>query len=444
MKCAVIIPVGPGHEYLAEDSIDSVHSAFAKNPGPFSEMAVVRVDDTEGLQGRSAARNKGVIEAQAQGAQWLFFLDADDLMDPGAFGVMSDYHADFDAVWGLICELNQDEETYTVRQGQLASIERLEQVIINDPTLTLQMGHFVRAGVAAATPFNVALNCGEDFDYYLRLWTKFRCRKIATPLFLNRRGLHSTGPRSATGRQWREAVESVIRACCKTTDLVCQFNCDGESFRFRISNPFDLIQRNFLKGRFFELPELQFVREKVKKGAVVVDVGANVGNHTVFLSRFLAPRRIVVLEPNADLFDTLRFNLEVNSVSNLDTSFLGLAVGAQSRTYDICIKDLNNIGAGRLAESASGTVRSRPLDEILHDDVDLIKIDVEGMELEVLEGARRTISRSRPYLMLEAFNAHVDDVIQWCSENEYRVVRRFEYVNSVNFFLEASAGDDDR
>lgn len=441
MKCAVVIPVGPGHEYLAEDSIESVQEAFAKNRGPFSELSVVRIDDTRGLLGRSAARNQGVAEAQGQGAEWVFFLDADDLMDGGAFGVMMAYHTDHDAIWGLICELNPDEEGYTVREGQLPSIERMEQVLVNDPALTLQMGHFVRTSVAAATPFDAALNCGEDFDYYLRVWSQFRCRKIATPLFINRRGFHSTGPRSASGNQWREAVQAVIRARCKAVDLVCEFKCDEESFRFRIVNPFDLIQRHFLEERFFELAELRFVRDRLKKGGVIVDVGANVGNHAVYLSRFLEPSRILVLEPNIELFDALHYNLRANRVTAADTSHLGIAIGAGHNKYDLSVRDPNNLGAGRLTESPSGTIRSEPLDEIVREQVDLIKIDVEGMELEVLQGAARTISRSRPCLLVEAFNAHIDAMDRWCEENDYRVAHRFKYVNSVNLFLEAARGE---
>ncbi|MDH3288197.1 MAG: FkbM family methyltransferase [Betaproteobacteria bacterium] len=414
-----------------------MQEAFATNHGPFAGISVVRVDDTQGLLGRSAARNKGVAEAQKQGAEWVFFLDADDLMDSGAFGVMTSYHADHDAVWGLICELSEDEESYLVRQGQLPSIEHIEQVLVNDPTLTLQMGHFVRTSVAAATPFDITLNCGEDFDYYLRLWPRFRCRKVPIPLFINRRGFHSTGPRSASGSQWQNAVQSIIRTRCRAANLACEFKCDGESFRFRIVNPFDLIQRHFLRGEFFEFAELRFVRDNMRKGAAIVDVGANVGNHAVFLSRFLEPKRILVLEPNVELFDALNYNLRANGVTDADTSFLGLAIGAKGKNYELSIKDLNNVGAGHLIESSSGTIRSEPLDAIVRDHVDLIKIDVEGMELEVLEGATLTISRFRPYLLVETFNAHVEAMARWCQEHGYRVVRRFEYVNSVNLFLEA-------
>lgn len=437
MKCAVVVPVGPGHEYLAEDSIESAEEAFAGSRGPFAGLSVVRVDDTQALLGRSAARNKGVAEAQKQGAEWVFFLDADDLMAPEAFRVMTDYHADHDALWGLICELGQDEESYSVRQGQLPSIENIEQVLVNDPALTLQMGHFVRTSVAAATPFDVNLDCGEDFDYYLRLWSRFRCRKIATPLFLNRRGFHSTGPRSASGRQWREAVQSVIRAHCETAKLVCEFELDGESFKFRIVNPFDPIQRHFLLEKFFELAELRFVRDNLKRGAAIVDVGASMGNHAVFFSRFLEPSRLLVLEPNVELLDVLTDNLSANRVKNVDTSLLGLAIGAKRETCESSIKDPNNMGADQLIESPSGGIRSEPLDVIVRDPVELIRIDLEGKELEVLEGASFTISRFRPYLLVKTSNVLAEAMDEWCRENDYRVARRFEYTNRVNLFLEA-------
>jgi FkbM family methyltransferase len=302
--------------------------------------------------------------------------------------------------------------------------------------LTLQMGHFVRTTAAIETPFNVELDCGEDFDYYLRMWSRFRCRKVAASLFINRRGFHSIGPRSASGRQWRDAVERIIAARCAAANLACKFTCDGESFKFRIVNPFDLVQRHYLIGRFFELEELRFVRDRLKRGLAIVDVGANVGNHAVFLSRFLAPRRILVLEPNPGLFDVLSYNLHANGVAEADTSYLGLAVGAGRKNYELRIANPNNPGAGYLVESASGTIRSEPLDAIVSEPVDLIKIDVEGMELDVIDGAERTIARSRPYLLVEVFNAHLEAIKRWCEGHDYRIAERFEYINAVNLFLE--------
>jgi hypothetical protein len=72
------------------------------------------------------------------------------------------------------------------------------------------MGHFVKREVAIKLPFNEEMNTGEDWDYYLRLWRDHDCIKIREPLMLNRRGMHSTGPRSATGRDWTIAVNKMI------------------------------------------------------------------------------------------------------------------------------------------------------------------------------------------------------------------------------------------
>lgn len=210
MKCAVITPIGPGHEYLYEDAFDSANAAFAHDSGPFSELLLLPIDDRQGELGRSAARNAGVGQADRQGAEWLFFLDADDVMLRTAFATSAPFLPEYDAVWGQICCAGLDAGPPEVRPGQVRHIAGLPDLLSHDPFLLLQMGHFARVAAALPTPFDTALDAGEDFDYYLRMWSRYRCTKIGEPLFINRRGAHSIGPRSATGRQWREAVGRVI------------------------------------------------------------------------------------------------------------------------------------------------------------------------------------------------------------------------------------------
>lgn len=413
MKCDVIIPVGPGHEYLVEDSIDSVRDAFANDPGPFAVMSVIRIDDGRGELGRSAARNKGVAQAQAEGAEWLFFLDADDRMDPGAFGVMDAYHADHDAVWGLICEPDENDETYSVRPGQLRSIEHLKEVLVNDPALTLQMGHFVRTAAAAATPFDAALNCGEDFDYYLRLWARFRCRKVAVPLFVNRRGFHSTGPRSATGEQWRQAVRSILRAHCRASGLTGNVECDGEAFKFRVTDPFDRIQRGHLLGKLVEAQELGLVRDRLERGAVILDIGAKTGSRAVYLSRFRQPARIVLVEPDEDLLAALQYNLSVNGVTVADA-------GLSRRGGNVDRSALESAVGGRC---------------------DLIIIDREGLEFEILDSLRQVIIRLRPHLLVNSAGTARAALEGWCDEHGYAVVGRVEHPGAARVVLEARQGN---
>lgn len=189
MEVEVVIPVGPGHEDLA---IEAATSAMALG------YDVIPVDDTKGELGRSRARNIGVQMAKAE---WVFFLDADDLMHKDARKAKK--YTQYDGIWGLI---NDGK----VRIPQVRKVD-FNTLVGHEPTQTLQMGHFIRRRVALDYPFNEVLDTGEDFDYYIRVWRDKNCIKIPHTLFINRRGNHSTGPRSANGREWREAVTGLQR-----------------------------------------------------------------------------------------------------------------------------------------------------------------------------------------------------------------------------------------
>jgi glycosyltransferase involved in cell wall biosynthesis len=210
MNCAVITPIGPGHETLYSEARASVDKAVAFSKGPFENILHKAVDDTAGSLGRSAARNLAVREAAAANIDWIFFLDADDLLAPEAFERAAPLMQDRDAIWGAICEQTFGAETCTLRAKQTAPLRNIIDILKTDPFYSLQMGHFVRTSVAQATPFSTELNAGEDFDYFLRVWTNYRCAKIAAPLFINRRGCHSQGPKSATGADWRANVGRIM------------------------------------------------------------------------------------------------------------------------------------------------------------------------------------------------------------------------------------------
>jgi glycosyltransferase involved in cell wall biosynthesis len=205
-KCTVITPIGPGHAEASAACVESVKHAMAFSTGPFSSVEHLTIDDTQARLGRSAARNHGVRTAAAAGSDWLFFLDADDLLLPEAFTRLEPWIETHEAVWGAICELTADSPAPRIRALQDQPLRTLAEFLQSDPFYALQIGHFVRTRVALALPFAEHLDTGEDYDYYLRVWANHRCTKIAAPLFINRRGQHSSGPRSATGREWGRTV----------------------------------------------------------------------------------------------------------------------------------------------------------------------------------------------------------------------------------------------
>ena len=161
-------------------------------------------------------------------------------------------------------------------------------------------------------------------------------------------------------------------------------------------------------GEFAEL-EWSLLQRYCGQGDVVAEVGANIGGHTVNFARAVGfSGRVVAVEPQRVVFQTLCANLAVNCLLNVEA--VHCACGRKPGVLHVPEMDYQNAGnfggveLQALAIAPRGEpVPVRTLDELLshYGSVSLIKIDVEGMEAEVLEGGRDVISRCRPVLYVE-------------------------------------------
>ncbi|WP_247894254.1 FkbM family methyltransferase [Azospirillum sp. B510] len=157
-------------------------------------------------------------------------------------------------------------------------------------------------------------------------------------------------------------------------------------------------------GEYFEQEVLLF-RQCVRPGDRVIDVGANIGAHTVALARLVGPAgRVLALEPIDANHRLLCGNLALNGLDWADG--LLAAAGAADGTLHlagVAMDEEGNYGALSLeALAGDRPVPVHRLDGIAGADrIRLIKIDVEGMEAEVLDGARGLIARDRPVLYVE-------------------------------------------
>jgi FkbM family methyltransferase len=144
---------------------------------------------------------------------------------------------------------------------------------------------------------------------------------------------------------------------------------------------------------------------------VIIDVGANIGVHTVWLSRKVGPEGIILaVEPERSNFTVLELNLEINNLPNVIP--IRLALGGKRARGQLVIPSPSVMGQ---ATTITSTPFPKPLlvniDFETLDNVTLalglsevaaIKIDVEGAEVDVIRGAAQTISRFRPMLVIEA------------------------------------------
>jgi FkbM family methyltransferase len=150
--------------------------------------------------------------------------------------------------------------------------------------------------------------------------------------------------------------------------------------------------------------EVEFFRRLVRPGDVVVDAGANIGVHTLVFSQVVGPGGVVwAFEPQRLVFQLLCGNMALNSVTNA-MCYLA-ALGRQRGAINVPALDYsrpNNFGGISLNAGMPGeTVTMTTLDSLKLAACKLVKIDVEGMELEVLQGGMETIQRCKPCLYVE-------------------------------------------
>lgn len=224
--------------------------------------------------------------------------------------------------------------------------------------------------------------------------------------------------------------------------------------RFEALDPQDHIHRVMQRlGSFYELDLLEYLDAMFARAGrpVVIDVGANIGNHSVFFGKYVASH-VIAIEPNQELLAVLERNLRGNLRDPSSWSIVACALGATEGVGLVEVPEGagRNLGMARIrplpaGHERVGSVTVTTLDRVvatyygrgrLEAPVGLIKVDVEGMELDVLRGAAATVARFGPDIVVEARTAPekaaVDEILEpWgyvpvsrhCATPTYHYVR---------------------
>lgn len=219
---------------------------------------------------------------------------------------------------------------------------------------------------------------------------------------------------------------------------------DGRDFRFATTHDRDPIQRKWRKGMFYEPKELDAIRAHFPTGGIFVDIGANVGNHSLFVAGFMAPKRIIPFEPNPQAYRILLANIALNGfLDRFDLSHLGVGLGDKPAEGYAMVFQPRNLGGSKMRATEGGALEVVVGDAALEGvDPDMIKIDVEGMEMQVLRGLEGTIRRARPVLLLEIDDENDAAFRDWLAPLGYAVVEEVRrYQNNTNYVLVPQEGN---
>lgn len=162
----------------------------------------------------------------------------------------------------------------------------------------------------------------------------------------------------------------------------------------------DKIGRHFTEGRLYEQPLLEWIYEQPwTTDSVALDIGANIGNHALWMAK-VCGLRVVAFEPVIP--HVLRANAHLNGLLGSDLFEVhDCGVGHRTGTYHHVGKGVLKPGLSK--ESTDEVCRIETLDSFQFENVDFIKIDVEGMEASVLLSGVNTLRRYKPVLAIEAW-----------------------------------------
>ena len=177
---------------------------------------------------------------------------------------------------------------------------------------------------------------------------------------------------------------------------------EGVDYLIYLTSPDrDYIQKNLAtRGVPYELPMLTNMKSQLTAGSTVLDVGANIGNHTFYLAQVVGCQ-VIAFEANDELAHAMDITIsEVGLGERVTVHAFALGEKPGFAEFEQAMPE--NLG-GQSLRIGSGRIKVRALDSFgILAPISAIKIDVEGMELDVLKGGRKLIERNLPILYVES------------------------------------------
>ena len=201
--------------------------------------------------------------------------------------------------------------------------------------------------------------------------------------------------------------------------------------------PMDLIQRWIVDNQnYWYIYDLNIIDKWLPKNPVIIDIGANIGSYSLYWSIEKDAKKIYAFEPLADIYEILCTNIKINNLANVIKPY-NMGLSKENMMASIDSYNANNIGGTSFKENKNGKFVFKPLDSIkFKENIDVIKIDVEGNEMDVLSGAMGTISKYHPLIIIESFS-YKDKIAEILHGIGYKMV---EVIREESDFIYAYDG----
>lgn len=212
-----------------------------------------------------------------------------------------------------------------------------------------------------------------------------------------------------------------------------------ENFKFIVHKNDTCVADCLRSGRLFEKFLVSYLRHFINPNKNVLDLGANIGTHSVLYSNYIHSNNTVYsFEPQKVVFDILCQNIELNNCKNIIPFHFGCSNVNSVFYMNACYETKDNHGAFRIDSTLNETngglkIECKVLDELNIANVGYVKIDVEGHEYEALLGMKQLLLRDRPVIMIEIHDscATKNDTIALLVELGYATHHKLTHCDHV-------------
>lgn len=176
-------------------------------------------------------------------------------------------------------------------------------------------------------------------------------------------------------------------------------------------------------NNFYEHEILDEWNKYLSNVKVILDIGANIGNHSIYWSQFDNIEKIIAFEAVKSIYEILARNVNNNNIAKIELH--NLAVGEKDGYAEIDKFDENNYGSTSLKVVDESEIKIVSVDNFLSNkdlQIDFVKIDVEEFEVFVLNGMKHTIAKDKPIIWVEVSLNTLNEVLEVFKNEEYKIV----------------------
>lgn len=200
----------------------------------------------------------------------------------------------------------------------------------------------------------------------------------------------------------------------------------------------DILFDTMVTGSFREPHFEEIARLLLKRDYNCLDLGANIGSHTLLLASLCNEGRIYAFEPQSIVFQCLSLNVYLNGMVNVVP--INLAVDSQTGKKVgieeiLCSPENINSGYSRIMDSAKLNVcLTVSIDDLKLPKIEFVKMDIQGSELNALKGMPHLIAKDRPYFFFELEDKH----LSMRGTNALELLTQFVRLGYVVFRVESN------